>query len=87
MDEIDTGLHYSAMEGMWEMVFDAAMKFDVQVFASTHSSDCIDSLANACRSYSPAIASLQRIEAETNRAVAYTENEIWSAAQHGIETR
>ena len=45
VDEIDTGLHYSVMEDMWRMVSERATALDVQVFATTHSRDCYESLA------------------------------------------
>jgi AAA15 family ATPase/GTPase len=45
IDEIDTGLHYSAMQKMWEMVIETAKRLDIQVFATTHSQDCIQALA------------------------------------------
>jgi hypothetical protein len=37
IDEIENGLHYSTQEILWEAVFEAAIAFDVQVFAATHS--------------------------------------------------
>src|SRR5206468_10271805 len=48
VDEIDTGLHYSVMADMWRLIFGAAKELDVQVFATTHSFDCIQSLATVC---------------------------------------
>ncbi|MCP4374697.1 MAG: AAA family ATPase, partial [bacterium] len=42
VDEIDTGLHYSTMHEMWSLVLQTAARLDTQVFATTHSSDCID---------------------------------------------
>ena len=40
VDEIENGLHYSAQKVLWEAVYDAASRFDVQVIASTHSYEC-----------------------------------------------
>lgn len=37
IDEIENGLHYSTQETLWKAVFEAAIAFDVQVFAATHS--------------------------------------------------
>ena len=87
IDEIDTGLHYSVMEGMWSMVLETAERLGVQVFATTHSSDCINSLATLCREAPPGKISMQRLEPNGRRAIQYSEGEIWAAAQHGIETR
>ncbi|MDX1969979.1 MAG: AAA family ATPase, partial [Planctomycetaceae bacterium] len=49
IDEIDTGLHYSRLPDMWRMVIQSAKDLDVQVFATTHSLDCIRGLAAAVR--------------------------------------
>jgi hypothetical protein len=48
VDEIDTGLHYSVMADMWRLVIGAARQFGVQVFATTHSFDCVRGLAWLC---------------------------------------
>lgn len=45
LDEIDNGLHYSVQKQLWEMVFSLAKELDVQVFATTHSMDCLRSFA------------------------------------------
>lgn len=47
VDEIDTGLHHSVLAGMWKLVIAAARQNDVQVFATTHSKDCLEALAEA----------------------------------------
>ncbi|MDP6636061.1 MAG: AAA family ATPase [Phycisphaerae bacterium] len=87
VDEIDTGLHYSTLHEMWWLVLQTAERLDIQVFATTHSSDCINSLASVCRGGRPEQVSMQRLEAGNRMAVSYTKDEIWAAAQHGIETR
>ncbi len=46
VDEIDTGLHYSVMPDMWKMIAGTAKALNFQVFATTHSKDCIEGLAN-----------------------------------------
>jgi hypothetical protein len=45
VDEIDTGLHVGVIEEMWKLIFEVAQKLDVQVFATTHSEDCLRGLA------------------------------------------
>ncbi len=51
IDEIDTGLHFSVMEKMWRMVIETARKLDVQVFATTHSQDCLEGIARLYERY------------------------------------
>ncbi len=41
IDEFENGLHYSVQEQVWKVIFSLAESLNVQVFATTHSSDCI----------------------------------------------
>lgn len=45
LDEIDNGLHYSVQKQLWKMVFSLAKELDIQVFATTHSLDCLRSFS------------------------------------------
>lgn len=92
VDEIDTGLHYTAMSDMWKLIIQTAHIFDVQVFATTHNSDCLKSLVSSNDEHIDKFpplptVSVQRIERDNNRAVSYTEEEIRKAIQHFVEIR
>ncbi|MEO0968792.1 MAG: AAA family ATPase [Cyanobacteria bacterium J06639_18] len=88
IDDIDTGLHFSVMSDMWKLVCKTAKRLNVQVFATTHNSDCWTSLANIAREEgSEDGITIQRIEKNKSIAVAFTEPEIIIAAQRGIEVR
>ena len=89
VDEIDTGLHYSVMENMWKLVTQTAKKHKIQVFATTHSRDCYESLASVCRDSvsEQSEVTIQRIERGKSRSTAYNEQEIIAAAQRGMEVR
>lgn len=50
VDDIDAGLHHRVMAQMWSMVLETARRRDMQVFATTHSIDCITALRRVCRS-------------------------------------
>ena len=88
VDEIDTGLHYSVMKQMWRMVTERASALKVQVFATTHSRDCYESLAAMLQSgpSSPEVA-IHRVEPERKRTVAFHNDEIVAAARRGLEVR
>lgn len=47
IDEFENGLHYSVQEKVWTLLFDMAEKLNIQVFATTHSWDCIESFTKA----------------------------------------
>lgn len=92
VDEIDTGLHYSAMSDMWRLIIRTARMFEVQVFATTHNYDCLSSLASNADAFSSGqlaepTVSVQRVERDNNRAVSYTGEEIEKAIQHFVEIR
>jgi hypothetical protein len=89
LDEIDTGLHYSVMEDMWKLVHRTAKNHKTQVFATTHSRDCTESLAVVCRDSvsENSEVTIQRVERGKARSVAFTEQEIRAAAERGMEVR
>ena len=41
IDEFENGLHYSIQADVWRAIHDLACDFDVQIFATTHSYECI----------------------------------------------
>jgi predicted ATP-dependent endonuclease of OLD family len=89
IDEIDTGLHHTVMTDMWKLIYNAAKEWDVQVFATTHSFDCVHSLAKLCVATTDHghNITLQRVEAEKRFAIPYSEEEIITAARENIEVR
>ncbi|MBL7224111.1 MAG: AAA family ATPase [Candidatus Brocadiae bacterium] len=89
VDEIDTGLHHSVMGDMWRLVIESARNSNVQVFASTHSLDCVRALAWLCGADATAGSqvSLQKIEPELEEAVALDADKIVTAVDQGIEVR
>jgi len=89
VDEIDTGLHYSIMGDMWRLVTEAAKQANVQVFATTHSFDCVKGLAWLCEDY-PDLGtevSLQKVDVSLKQAVALAPEQIVMAVNQGIEVR
>jgi len=89
VDEVDTGLHYTVLPDMWRLIMESARSLDVQVFATTHSSDCIQALADACASDKLLSDSttLQRVERKSDKSVSYSGLEIQRAADKRVEVR
>ena len=50
IDEIEAGLHHSVQEKLWKAVFNWAEKLNVQVFATTHSYECIKAFSTCAKS-------------------------------------
>jgi len=43
IDEVDNGIHYTELDEIWTIILEVSKKLNVQVFATTHSKECIDS--------------------------------------------
>jgi len=53
IDEVENGLHYSVMKDVWRAIAVAARQMDVQVFATTHSWECIQAAHRAFKEAGP----------------------------------
>ena len=84
IDEIDTGFHYSVMEDMWRMIAEQAAALSVQVFATTHSRDCYESLAAIAETDD---VTIQRIDRSRGEAVRYSREAVAAVAHRSIEVR
>jgi len=45
IDEIDNGIHYTQLDDIWKIILEVSKTLNVQVFATTHSKECIESYA------------------------------------------
>jgi AAA15 family ATPase/GTPase len=89
IDEIDTGLHFSVMIDLWKLICKTAEKLDIQVFATTHNSDCWKSLAEVANSDDIASddITIHRIERGKKASIVFNEQEMAIAADRDIEVR
>ncbi len=44
LDEFENSLHYSVQTKIWKIIIELAIKLNVQIFATTHSWDCVKAL-------------------------------------------
>jgi hypothetical protein len=89
IDEIENGLHYSVLTQVWQAITKAARQNDVQVFATTHSWECIraaDEAFAAEELYDFRLHRLDRINDQPS-AVGYTKAMIEAALTTGLEMR
>ncbi len=47
IDEIENGLHHSSQEVLWDAIFEASKEFNTQIFATSHSMECIKALSES----------------------------------------
>lgn len=49
IDEIENGLHYSKLDRLWEIILTVSKQQNVQIFATSHSKECIESYARVSK--------------------------------------
>jgi len=89
IDEVEAALHFSAIPDVWRAISAAASEFNVQVFATTHSVECIRSAAD--RFADDKTFRFIRIERTRNgrahRAATYAGDALQAAIKMDIEVR
>jgi AAA15 family ATPase/GTPase len=79
IDEFENGLHYSVQEKLWEVIFYLAQRLNIQVFATTHSSDTIHAfthIANAKPENKDAQLIQLRNRQDTISAITFSAEEL-----------
>ena len=70
IDEFENGLYYSVQPELWQFIFRVARRLNVQVFATTHSWDCIEAFQKAASTDKQAEGFLIRLESKLGDIVA-----------------
>jgi ABC-type branched-subunit amino acid transport system ATPase component len=91
VDEIENGLHYSTQPDLWRLIFETAARLNVQVFAATHSMDCIRAFQHAADEHpnEGMLVSLRRKREAKEEIVAVLADEadLETVVSTGIEVR
>ncbi len=88
VDEIENGIHYSVQADLWRLIFQTAARLNVQVFATTHSYDCIQAFETAAKE-SEEDGVLVRLARKGDRTLVgeFDERELEVAVEGNIEVR
>lgn len=88
IDEFENGLHWSVQPKVWDIVFQLSEKLNVQVFATTHSRDCIDGFGSAWNKY-PELGAFFRLDAKNDfiKITEYTSETLADAIDMDVEVR
>lgn len=88
VDEIENGLHYSVQTDVWRTIFRLAGLLNVQVFATSHSWDCVRAFQEAA-SESPEIGELVRLSRKDDKVIPtlFSERELEIVTRDQIEVR
>lgn len=89
VDEIDTGLHWSVMSKMWQLVMRTADELKVQVFATTHSLDCLRGLKDAVDEHVDLKKHVRvhKVDTALRESVTFSADDLSIAIDQEIEVR
>ena len=83
IDEFENGIYYSVQPDLWRLIFQVARRLNVQVFATTHSWDCIEGFQKAANADKQTEGLLIRLESIKGDIVST----LFDERQQGIATR
>ena len=89
IDEIENGFHHSVLRQVWQAINEAAHRYNTQVFATTHSFECIEAAHEAFREdreYAFRLHRLERIADETH-VITYDQETLAAAIRTNLEVR
>jgi predicted ATPase len=88
IDEFENGLHWSVQPKVWDVVFQVAEKLNVQVFATTHSRDCIAGFEESWENY-PDLGAFLRLDLKdgTVKATEYNSEALSDSLEMDVEMR
>jgi len=74
IDELENGFHHSALEKVWNIIYDFANNNGTQVFATTHSNECIQAAYNKFQNRDKLNFQVHRIEKQQGKIEVHTFN-------------
>ena len=91
VDEVENGLHHTVMGNVWTGIAHLTREFNVQLFATTHSEECVRSAHEAFKEYKLYDFRLHRLErvkdTDEIQAVTYDQETTDIALTKGLEVR
>jgi AAA15 family ATPase/GTPase len=89
IDEIENGFHYSVLKDVWKVISEMAREFNVQIFATTHSYECIQNTHLAFKEsdvYDFRVIRLDKIDDQV-KPVVMNQEDLDTALELGFEIR
>ncbi|MGH7411191.1 MAG: AAA family ATPase [Candidatus Methylomirabilis sp.] len=89
VDEVENGLHYSVLPSLWKFILKVARRLNIQVFATTHSYDCIKAFNTVTKGDSSIEGIATRLEVKGGefRASLFDEDRLTTVMDENIEIR
>lgn len=89
IDEIENGLYPTSLKILWKAIFTACKLYNVQVFATTHSYECIAAFSDAYKDINDSSISLIRLNNDNGQhsSTMYSGENLENAIKNEIEVR
>lgn len=89
IDEIENGIHYSVIPKIWKGILKASQKYNCQVFATTHSYECLESAIKGIDANSHDKFRYIRLERDNDKLISntYLFEELLASIEQGWEVR
>lgn len=90
IDEIEIGIHYSKMKSFWVNLMKVCKELDVQLFATTHSQECIETYLEASKELNEKDIRLIRLQENKDKsikAICYKEEYIEYMVESNTDER
>jgi ABC-type branched-subunit amino acid transport system ATPase component len=88
IDEIENGLFYKTLPSLWKYILKFAQENDTQVFASTHSLECVRALVGPMQGHEDDFTLLRSERTNGSSSVTLVQGKFLEAAiEQGVEVR
>jgi len=90
IDEIENGIHYTNLDKLWEIILTVSKEQSVQVFATTHSKECIESYARVAKKLGDEdvkFLSLYKNKADELKSMTLNYQDIQDRIELGLDNR
>lgn len=89
LDEVENGIHFAAQEQLWQLIFRLAHQLNTQVFATSHSWDCIEAFQGAAALDRHEDAALVRLDVRRDVVIptTFSERDLSIVTRDRIEVR
>ena len=90
IDEIENGIHYTNFDKLWEIILTISREQNVQVFATTHSKECIESYARVAKKLDDEeirFISLYKDDDYAVKSIVFDRHKIETRLELGLDNR
>ena len=88
IDEFENGLHWTVQPKVWDIIFQLAERLNVQIFATTHSRDCVQAFEQIWNKY-PESGAFFRLDEKNSKikATEYTLETLADSLEMDVDVR